>query len=350
MKASKIIIWGMVSIALTSCFSNQYRFVTHVERNGTCRAEFHEIADSLSSTAFSRWRSSGWEIIQTDTVANDYMLQKNRKNIIISKMFASVKEMTADTSRNWLCLSPKESLKKRFRWFYTYYAFTAVYPEITNKGRVPMEQYLNKEEQKFYLQGDLSIYRGKNFWDLKELINDLDDQFMRWYSRTLYEECFDIILQYAGDDFRLQLPAVKDSLYSINERQMQEKTFLGIPAINEICTWLDEFFLTEYFSKLNDEKGVEMDKILEEWTNETDELQKLDIQYELTLPGKIMTTNADLQNDGTLVWNINMLKFLADDYTLAAESRAANVWAFVVTVLLAVFSVLCFVMSFRIKF
>ena len=68
MKTSKIIILSMVTIALTSCATNQYRFVTHVERNGSCRAEFHEIADSLSPTAFSHWRSSGWEISQTDTV------------------------------------------------------------------------------------------------------------------------------------------------------------------------------------------------------------------------------------------------------------------------------------------
>jgi len=348
MKANKIIILSIVSIALTSCFSNKYRFITHVERNGTCRAEFHEIADSLSSTAFSHWRSYGWEVSQSDTVANDYMLQKNRKNIIISKTFTSVNEMTADSSRNWFCLSPKESLKKRFRWFYTYYDYKAVYPEITNKGRVPMEQYLNKDEQKFYLQGDLSIYRGKNFWELKEFVNEMDDQFMSWYSRTLYEECFDIILQYADADFRLQLPAIKDSLYSEVRLKLKYENF-EFPSINEICMLLDKFFDTDIFSKLNNEKGVEMDKILEVKTNETDELQQFEIQYELTLPGTIMTTNAEQQNDGTLVWKINMLKFLADDYTLAAESRTANVWAFVVTLLLVVFSVYCLVKSFRIK-
>jgi hypothetical protein len=60
------------------------------------------------------------------------------------------------------------------------------------------------------------------------------------------------------------------------------------------------------------------------------------------MSGKLMATNSDLQTDGTLIWKINMLKFLADDYTLTAKSRTANIWAFVITLLLIVFSVYCF--------
>jgi hypothetical protein len=326
----------MISIFLASCFSQNHRFSTHVERGGSCRAELHDIADSLTSILFAYYHSSGWEISQTDTVVKEQISQKNKKYIRINRKFQSVEKMSADTSRQWLCITPRESLKKRFRWFYTYYAFTAVYPEVTEKGRVPMELYLNKDEQKFYLQGDMSAFRGLNGFELKEVIDDMGERFEKWYYRSLYEESFDIILQYACTDYRLQLPAMKDSLYSVHEKDIDDLS--KIDAVN----LLDKYFVTDYFSKLYVENSSEMDKKLEEKTSETDELQKLNIQYELTLPGKLMATNSDRQNDGTLIWKINMFKFLADDYTLTAESRTTNLWAFAVTLLLIVFSVYCF--------
>jgi len=84
--------------------------------------------------------------------------------------------------------------------------------------------------------------------------------------------------------------------------------------------------------------------MFEKRTETINELVKHNIKYELALPGKIMTANTDLQNDGVLVWNVDMFRFLADDYTLTAESRAVNLWAFLVTLLLVVISVCCFVM------
>ena len=308
MKTNKIIIWCIVSVVLTSCFTQHYRFITHVERNGSCRAEVHEIADSLSSISFSRWHSSGWEISQTDTLSKNFMLEKNRKYIIISKKFQSVEKMSADTTRQ-LYLTPRESLKKRFRWFYTYYEFTAVYPEVTEKGRVPLGQYLNKDEQKFYLQGDMSAFRGVNGWDLAGLVEDIHDHFMRWYSRTVYEESIDIMMQFTDPDLRVQVLDVKDSLYSVHEKQIEN----FVPMMNEICNWLDKHFVTNYFSELYRGNENKIDKMLEEKTKETDERQKLVIQYDLTLPGKLISTNSDQQNDGTLVWHVNMLKFLADN-------------------------------------
>ena len=338
MKTNQIIIWSIISMMLTSCFNHNYKMITHVNRDGSCRGEFHEIADSLNPTTSLYWNASGWEISQTDTLAEHYMSLKNRKNINVSKKFKSVEELSADTTRLWYCLIPKESLKKRFRWFYTYFAFTAVYPEVTNKGRVPMEKYLNKDEQKFYLQGDMSAYRGMNGFELKDVVDDIGDRFWGWYNRSLYEEYFDVIQQYADMDYRLQLPAMKDSLYSVHAKQLEDEFLMP----DEICKWIDKFFATDHFSKLYAENRGEMNDILSERTKETDELIKYNIQYELTLPGKLITTNADWQNDETLVWKINMLKFLTDDYTLTAESRVVNVWAFVVTLLLIVFSAYCF--------
>ena len=338
MKINKIIIWSIISIVLISCNSENYRIITRIDRDGSCQREIHVIADTISDN-FPYDLSYGWKISQTDTVVKEHLSEKIKKVIKISKKFNSAHELFADLRSDIIFPNPKESLKKRFRWFYTYYAFTAVYPEVTDKGRVPMEQYLNKEEQKLYLQGDMSAYRGMNGTELKEILDELEIRFWKWYSRSVYEECFDIILNFADTDFRSQLSVVKDSLYFINAEQIDD-----VPGMSKICTMLDNFLATDHFSKLYAENEQEMDDMIEERTNTTNELYKMNIQYELALPGKIMTANTDLQNDGVLEWNVNLFKFLADDYTLTAESRVANIWAFVVTLLLVVICVCCFVM------
>ena len=109
---------------------------------------------------------------------------------------------------------------------------------------------------------------------------------------------------------------------------------------------LDRYFSTNHFSRVYAENEQEMNNMLEERTKVTNQLMDYEILYELTLPGKIMTSHAVVQNEGTLTWKINLFKFLADDYVLSAESRAVNIWAFAVTLLLIVFSGYCFKISF----
>jgi len=343
MKSNKIIILSIISVVLTSCLSENYRFITRVERNGSCWREIHTVGsknDSISGL-FPYNLSAGWNISQTDTLVGTYSLENKKiykQNIKVGKKFNSVDELSNGLRSDMIFPIANETLKKRFRWFYTYYAFTAVYPEVTEKGRVPMEQYLDKAEQKFYLQGDMSAYKGMNGWELKEVLEDIENRFMKWYQRSLYEESFDVILYYTENDFRSKLPAVKDSLFSINEKQMKEQ-----PSLNDVYAILDNYFVINYFSNLFFENEQEMQNMIDEQLKVATTLLNYEIQYELTMPGKLMATNSYRQNDGALVWKVNMFNFLADDYTLTAESRTANMWVFVVTLLLIVFSGYCFI-------
>ncbi|MDR1154039.1 MAG: hypothetical protein LBL04_04955 [Bacteroidales bacterium] len=333
MKTNKIIL-GIISIILSSCFSENYRIITHVDRDGSCRREIRTTAGSIPGL-FPYDLDTGWEISQTDTVVKGHLSEKVKKNIRAGRKFDSVDELSSGLRRDIRFPTPEESLKKRFRWFYTYYAFTALYPEVSEKGHVPMDRYLNRDEQKLYLRGDMSAYRGMSGMELKEALDDIEKQFMKWYSRSLYEESFEVVRHYMNVD--PPLSSVKDTLFSIHEEQLGE-----MPGISDVCRMLDRHFATDRFSKLYAGNGSEMDQMLEERVKATDELLKFDIRYELTLPGKIITANTDLQNDGVLAWKVNLFRFLADDYTLAAESRAVNVWAFAVTLLLAVFAGYCF--------
>ncbi len=349
MKTNKIIIWMVISIILTSCFSENYRIITHVNRDGSCSREVSTRVDSISDL-FPYDLSSGWDISQTDTVVNEYLSQKVKKNVKVSKKFTSVEALSTGLRRDNILPVPEESLKKRFRWFYTYYAFTAVYPEITEKGSVPMDKYLNEAERKLYLQGDLSGYRGMSGFELKMELDGIEDRFMKWYIRNLYEECFEIIHYYSNAtnmDFRTQLSAIKDTLYSINKEQIESDPGLNSFGVSDVCGLLDKYFSTNAFTTLYAGKTEEINSMLKSRTKVTNDLLNFSIQYELTLPGKVIMTNTDLRNEDLLLWKVDAFRFLADDYILTAESRVANSWAFIGTLLLIFFAGYCLFRSFR---
>ena len=332
----------ILSMILTSCSSEHYKVITHIDRNGSgWRTMTTAMTDSITGL-FPYDISHGWEVLLTDTAKEEHLSSQSKKDITIRKNFKFLNHLSDDLRTDIIFPVAKESLIKRFRWFYTYYDFTSIYPELTDKGRTPLDEYLNQSEQRFLLQGDQSAYRGMNGIELKEALDDIESRFLKWYNRSVFEENFDVILHHTAADFRSKLPVVKDTLYSIFEKQNHEEA-----SVKDVCLALDNFFSTNLFSKLHSEKEREMNSMLEERMKVIESLQRYSIQYELTLPGKIITANTDLQDGRMLQWNIDLYRFLADDYMLTAQSRTLNLWAFVVTLLLIVFSIYCFMIKQR---
>ena len=340
MKTIQIIISIIMITAFTSCLSKYYKVSTQIDRNGSARKAIQTTTANADSIAvlFPYDISHGWEILQTDTVVEEYSSLKNRKNITISKKIKSLNDLSADLREDIIFPVATESLEKHFRWFYTYYDFTAIYPELTNKGRVPIDAYLTDSEQAFYFQGDQSAYRGMNGIELKEALDDIESRIREWYDRSMYEEFFDVIMHYTAADFRPKLPAVKDTLYSILEKQNLEDL-----NVKDVCLALNEYFGTDLFSRIHNENEREMNNMIDERKKVSDSLFKYSIQYALAMPGKIVTANSDLQDGGTLIWKIDLYRFLADNYALTAQSRTMNLWAFAVTLLLIIFSIYCFI-------
>ena len=58
----------------------------------------------------------------------------------------------------------------------------------------------------------------------------------------------------------------------------------------------------------------------------------------INMPWKIVRTNADSVSGNQLMWNPPSIKFLLKDYTMYAEARKMNLWAFVVSALVIVFT------------
>lgn len=71
------------------------------------------------------------------------------------------------------------------------------------------------------------------------------------------------------------------------------------------------------------------------------------IQFELTLPGRLLTSNAKVLKDNVVIWKIDGFRLLAGDYILTAESRVINYWAFGITLFMMLFVLGIFIKLYR---
>ena len=221
-----------------------------------------------------------------------------------------------------------------FRWFYTYYQYTATYGELSDKGPVPLENYMSKEEQRIWFRGDQGTLIGLNGIEQNNRLDDIEAKFWKWYNRSQYELSCEVILHFItikGDTaFVHQLADLKEPIYG---KYFSEKDTGDEGSPEEVCNYLDELSQTKYFSNLYADNKKPMDDLFEE-KGRIAELFGYAVQFELSMPGRVVSTNAAMQKDELLIWKVDAFRLLDSDYMLVAESRVVNYWAFGITLLL----------------
>ena len=132
---------------------------------------------------------------------------------------------------------------------------------------------------------------------------------------------------------------IKDSLFQLNLKKKREKE--SFFEIFDVIDMLDKFFDTSDFTNLYKETGTEMENYFKQFSYEG--LLKYLLDYELIMPGKVIQTNAPVISGDTLKWLADLLRMLPSDYVLSAQTRSVNIWAFVITLLFAIFVYFCYV-------
>lgn len=352
MKTLKFIGLVLVLLSVASCSTN-YRITTRVHRDGTVEREVYAFGDSAfmagnaSRNPFLFSIDSGWTVVRLDsTLKCDFFGTEGKLNVKVNRSLSSTKNGLDffSTAKEWArsLVVPQEKLDKRFRWFYTYYTFTCKYHEIVNKGPVPMNSYLNKQEQKLFFQGDMSTCQGLNGIELDDRLNGLEDKFQQWFYKTQFELYYDVIYHFSdlsGDTIYLsRMMADKQAVFSSAN---SEKSDLDC-SISSVANLLDTYYHTKLFSVLYQKNNGEMESMLQEKYNEINLFEDV-IKYELTMPGKLIFANTSLRDKDALVWKVDAYRLLPGDYTLTAESRTTNTWAFIIAGLLVLFAAYCMI-------
>lgn len=330
----------VLSLVLASCSAN-YRMTTCIHKDGNVDREVYAQADSAflagdkSKNPYLFQLGKEWKVEYLDSCMKvNFFGEEDSLNVKVSRtMQVSGKFSLFSSKENWMnpLAVPQERLEKHFRWFYTYYTYTCDFQEVTDKGPVPIEKYLNEQERALFFQGDMAGYQGMNGMELKQELDDMEQKFMKWYYRTRLELSYDVVehfLQVTEDTtYLLQVKRDKYKFFDAAEEQKKMEEY----SPDYVCKLLDKRYATTTFSKLYMNNEQEMNHLFDEKCASM-ELFGNQIKFELAMPGKLISANALLEEDGRLVWKVDAYRLLGGNYILQAESRTVNIWAFCVTV------------------
>jgi len=348
MKPVKIIISILAILLVVSC-ETRYRMVTTLERNGKVHREVYAFEKGLGFSArdtsknqFLFHLSPDWKVTCSDTVIKyNFFGDESEYKIKISKDANSIEQYSLEIQYDedmQPYAAPEESLVKKFRWFYTHYSFKTVYKKLKYDAPVSIDDYLTKKEQILWTQGNMSDLKVMNGTEMNDYLDKINDDFLEWCSRNFFEISFESIKKLTT---KYDLDTAKEHIY---KKIRKEKIEAFDIEPETVCTFLDSFYVTIYFSNLYKTNKETIDKDFQRLTSISIFDMGNTISYELVIQGKLIKTNAPIVASDTLIWKVNGMRLLFEDYTLTAEYRMANIWAFIFAGLIIIIAIGSFIL------
>jgi hypothetical protein len=243
----------------------------------------------------------------------------------------------------WSKLKVKHRLEKKFRWFYTYYKYTETYPKSEIKIKVPIENFMTKDEILYWFRGKPDILKGMNGMEAREYLGEIEDKYNKWFEKNLWEIQFDALLS-CYDSIKncpvtkTELENKKDSLYKHKNQKFPDY---------DMKEALNTYFKTTSFSALWKNDNSPMTLFENNFMQTNYNLPEETFNYRLILPGKVIQANDAFISGDTLIWRLTAQRLIPDSLVIEAESRRVNLWAFILTALVFIVSIGSFVWKGR---
>jgi hypothetical protein len=303
------IFFLVLSILFVTSACNEYQISTKINADGTCeriiRVDSQSSSDKLDF--LPAYVDSTW-LSRTEKSKND-SLHVIR---IFSKKFAGVDDLNKEISKGTR-LNSEVKLEKKFRWFFTYFYYTETYRKSNPFKQLPLEGSFSKKEID-------SLYNGTIGAGLSKKVED-------HFEKCIKEEIVDSI----------STAMEKHSLYDGNIiQQLKGKLYSKkIEDTDDLTLEIENLFgLNTYRPMKND-----IERLLKNIEKKVEDYLSLSTSTSFStnviMPGLILNTNAKSVEGNVLNWKPESENYLLCDYKMIAESRVANVWAIVVTTIIA---------------
>lgn len=221
-------------------------------------------------------------------------------------------------------LRPSENLDKRFRWFYTYYDYSAEFEGLKDMLPLPFEGYFTDEQLELFFRG-ANPPEGWNGVEIYCLLDDINQNFAEWYSDASYYVMCDIFKPYCT---KQQIVALDTLKYRFVEGLEREIMFAMKP--DEFEDRLATLLPDSVFGNIYEDNSEAIDQAYEKET-EIIGCFETAFMYTVNLPGKYMAGNAVDSLGSSPTWKVDAYRLMSGDLKLIATSRQVNVWAFLVT-------------------
>ena len=282
--------------------------------------------------------NNGWTII-TDLIEDTTNENSKKWNVTYRKKFASADEANAElaTARDTL-FRVSSKFDKKFRWFYTYLYYSDTYSTI-NRMTLPPDDFITQEDHAFIERlpaEGTTISKADSFY-LAELHKRIFDVYG---IRAIYEAHYDLnvnLIKESGLENRWidTLQKHKENIF-ISLTEQQDVPESDVPY-DFIYNAMDSLGIPMAYDKMRN-RFDELYKQTDAKTNFINHASEGKYTHVINMPWKIVRTNADSVSGNQLMWNPPSIKFLLKDYTMYAEARKMNLWAFVVSALVIVFT------------
>ncbi len=327
-------LWACLIVVFSACEHN-VSMETTVHDDGTIdKIIILETADTTKNF-LGIDPQKGWKL--TTHIIEDSAKDKqdDRKwKATFEKTFSSAQQATQElASFDDTLFHVSSKYEKNFKWFYTYLNYSDTYHTI-NRMEYPMDDYLTPEDFTFInrlpAEGEViskadSLYLSR----LQEKIFDV------YGTRAIFEAHYQLnekLIHESGLEQRWidSLRKHKEGLYKqLVEKKDGPEDFmykamdsLGIPLpFDKMKSRYDELYQKE-----------------EGKTNFINHASEGKYTHIINMPWSVVNTNADSVAGNRLQWNPPSIKFLLKDYTMYAEARKINVWAFIVSIVILIFT------------
>jgi len=233
----------------------------------------------------------------------------------------------------------KHRLEKQFRWFYTYYTYRETYPMIKTGFALPIENYMTKDEAQFWFTGKPNILQSMNGLEMREYLGKIEDSYNKWITQNLWNAEYKVLLNNYDSLSKKpvakeQLQTLKDSIYNSKIKNLDDVDMEKV---------LNSFFKTDAFSELWKNENSPMKKFEKDFNKKFTFFFSQSFNYKLILPGKIIQSGDAIIHGDTLVWKLSSYRLIPADYVIEAQSRKANLWAFILTGILILAAIASFI-------
>lgn len=278
---------------------------------------------------------SGWKMkARLKDSAKDKNETNKKWSVTYQKSFVSYEEANTELA------TPSDTLfrvsskfDKKFRWFYTYLFYSDTYHTI-NRMTLPPDNYVVQEDYAFIdrlpAEGR-TISKADSFY-----LSELNKRIFDVYGlRAIYEAYYDLnvkLIKESGLESRWidTLYRHKENLYALLAKQQD------LPD-NFMYKAMDSLGIPFPFDKMEN-RYAELYRQTDAKTNFISHASEGKYAHVINMPWTVVRTNADSVSDKRLQWNPPSIKFLLKDYTMYAEARKVNFWAFGVSALVLLFT------------
>lgn len=316
------LLFGVICvIVFPGCL--EHTITTTVRSDGSCLriVKVSSEKDSIKNISFPLRRDGSWKIERRKEEAQG---KKAAKFIITAaKEFNSVEALAkeyavADSTDKVLVHISGE---RRFRWFYTYTRYAETYDVFFPYVRLPLAAYMTEEEVRRYQNGE---------------INDtLKRKADAWYDRCQFEYVFEIL---ATEVKVLHDPVLTPEYFEsqkekiarfVGDKEEQKKMKTAADA----AVMLQQLLHASAAEKLTNAIDRAMQSVMEK----EEHSMAVGDNYTTTvhMPGLILESNAPELVGTQATWHTDFERLRLRPFIMSVESRMVNMWAFVLTGLIA---------------